>query len=120
MKGVPRGGGGGGGEPTCKGTARAVGILAAYVGRLVNGRLPSVVEDVHDRGPVGLFFRDATVPGQGQMPAFDQDVAGPETPNRLGNVDEIVEGTDFGRFDAGVLEQQSGFGDVWGQDGGQR
>ena len=82
-----------------------MGILAAYVGRLVNRRLASVIENVYDRGPVGLFFRDAAVPGQGQMPAFDQNVAGAETLNRLGNVDEIVQGTDVGRFDAGVLEQ---------------
>ena len=90
---------------TCKGTARAMGVLAAHVGRFVNRRLPSVMENVYDRGPVGLFFRDATVPGKGQMPAFDENVAGSETLNHLGNVDEIVQGAGFGRFDASVLEQ---------------
>lgn len=97
-----------------------MGILAAYVGRLVNRRLPSVMENVYDRGPVGLFFRDAAVPGKGQMSAFDQNLAGSEILNHLGNVDEIIQGTDFRRLDAGVLEQQSGFGDVWREDGGQR
>ena len=90
---------------TCKGAARAMGILAGYVGRLVDRHLPSIIKDVYDGGPIGVFFRDPTVPRKGQVPAFDQNIAWSETLDNLGNVDNVGQGIDFGRFYAGVLEQ---------------
>ena len=54
------------------------------------------------------------------MPAFHQDIARSETLYDSSDVDYVVQRIDLRGFQAGVFEQQSSFGNVWCQNGGQR
>ncbi len=58
------------GQPTCKGAARAMGMVAGLVGSLVDCHLTPIVEDIDDSVSISLFLGDRTVLREGQMAPF--------------------------------------------------
>lgn len=107
-------------------TAGAVRILGRRKIRFENHHVVIIVvlvmgeEDVDDEFLVGVPPGDVEVVVHGQVAAFDEDVRRAEALQEFGDADEVRDGADLGILDAGVSEEEIRFGDIGGQDGGER